>query len=435
MHKTIGHIISIFLTQWGVLFLSVVTSILMARNLGPEGRGILALVLLVPAFLQKIGSLGIGDSAIYYLGKSPHLFSPIAFQIIFLVTLSSGLMVVLFALLFPLLSKNLIKGIPSSYLVVALISLPFNLLIVHFGDLFLAIGEISLRNFLNILNSFLRLLFLFVALIIIKGYVLEAVAALTIVAIFTAIFSFYHIVRYELPNPKIETNLIQKLVSYGIKGEMANIIMFFNYRLDMFLVNLWCGRSEVGYYIVAVLLAEMLWQIPHAVTTVLFPKFSSKDKKEAGELTATSCRYTTLLLFLLCVILALLAHPLIRIFYGRAFALSVSPLLILLPGIFFAGSTAPITAYLKSIGRPDCLLIKSLIMLPFAVLLNIIIIPHWGIKGAAFTSSVYYSIGAMVAIYFYLRFSRRPFWKTFCPEMNDFRTIKDFLFEWWLNVT
>ena len=58
-------------TQGVVLVLNFATSVVTARLLGPEGRGVFAAVTIWPTFLGGLALLGIPSAAIYYMGSQP----------------------------------------------------------------------------------------------------------------------------------------------------------------------------------------------------------------------------------------------------------------------------------------------------------------------------------------------------------------------------
>ena len=51
--------------NWGLLPLNILTSVLIARTIGPEGVGILALLTAAVSLLSSVGSFGLGDSFVY----------------------------------------------------------------------------------------------------------------------------------------------------------------------------------------------------------------------------------------------------------------------------------------------------------------------------------------------------------------------------------
>jgi O-antigen/teichoic acid export membrane protein len=88
------------------------------------------------------------------------------------------------------------------------------------------------------------------------------------------------------------SGLMKPALSYGARSYVANMLTFFNLRLDSFLVNNYKDAAAVGQYTSSVAFAELLWYIPNAVSTTLFPKVSSVDKETANRITPQACRQT-----------------------------------------------------------------------------------------------------------------------------------------------
>ena len=61
-------LITIF-TQGLIFAFSLGTSVIVARILGPEKKGIYSLVVLLPAFLVYFTNFGIGQATVFYVGK------------------------------------------------------------------------------------------------------------------------------------------------------------------------------------------------------------------------------------------------------------------------------------------------------------------------------------------------------------------------------
>lgn len=127
--------------------------------------------------------------------------------------------------------------------------------------------------------------------------------------------------------------MLKESLRYGGKGYVGNIAQFLNYRLNIFLVAYFLDVAAVGFYVLAVGMAERLWMIPGSIGTVLFPRVAAIDKTQANQLTPKVSRHTLFIVFMLSIVLLALARPLIQLLFGTAFLPSVEPLMVLLPGI------------------------------------------------------------------------------------------------------
>jgi len=189
--------------------------------------------------------------------------------------------------------------------------------------------------------------------------------------------------------------VVREGLGYGLRVHLANVAWFLHYRADMFLLGYLAGPAALGFYAVAVGLAEKLYLAPSAVGTVLFPRVAAGGA--GAESTPAAGRHTLWLTILLAALLAALAWPLVRVLFGAAFLPAVPPLWLLLPGVISLGLGRVLSADLNGRGRPGVVAAANGAMAALNVALNLWWIPLWGAAGAAAATSVSYS-GAVVLL-------------------------------------
>jgi O-antigen/teichoic acid export membrane protein len=206
-----------------------------------------------------------------------------------------------------------------------------------------------------------------------------------------------------------DITLMRQMVRFGIKLYPGNLMQFLNYRLDVFLISLFLGPSEVGLYITATTLAERLWDIPHALRTVLLQRVAANPEMEATKaLTAQVSRITLSIMALLSLMLALATYPLIDFLYGQAFLASVPALILLLPGITVLSVGKLLSAFLSGIGHPEAGTYGAAGALLSTLILDILLIPIWSFYGAALASSISYILSAIIIFVLFLHYSHVP---------------------------
>jgi O-antigen/teichoic acid export membrane protein len=185
------------------------------------------------------------------------------------------------------------------------------------------------------------------------------------------------------------------------------VLQFFNYRLDAFLVNFFLGPAGVGIYSVSVALAEMLWYLPNAVSFVIFPRAARTRPEAMNAFTPRVFRTTLALTALGGLALAALGRTLIVLIYGEAFAPAYGPLLALLPGVVLLGGAKVLTNEIAGRGHPQYNSMASALGLGLTIFLDLLLIPRFGVLGAAIASSLAYAAIFVAAIVFYARVSRQ----------------------------
>ena len=196
-------------------------------------------------------------------------------------------------------------------------------------------------------------------------------------------------------------------MSFGLRGHIANLFQFFNYRLDMFLVNYFLGPAEVGIYGVAVRVAELLWHLPNAASFVLFPKTAAARVEEINVFTPRVLRYTLGLTTLGAIALALVGPWLIQLVFSAAFSAAYLPMIWLLPGVVLLGGAKILINEMAGRGSPQYNALSAGIGFVATVVLDVLLIPRWGIRGAAWASSISYAMVFAVAFLLYVWVRRR----------------------------
>ncbi len=390
------NISGVFITNILVFLLAVPTSIIIARVLGPQGRGIYTLVILIPGLLYQLGNLGLGMANTYFIGRKRFNLTDITSTSLTFGLGVSVFLAILFLLAYEFFLHPFFKDVEPSLIYLVLLAMPFSIVPVYFRHILLAVFKIKEFNLLNILQPALMLIGVVLLLLLLSKGVFSLVLLSILVSGIMFLASFFLVKKLTKIKFRLKTNILKESLNYGIKVHLANMFSFLSYRLDMLLVGYFIGATQVGFYAIAVGIAEIVWFIPNAIQTILFPEVVSGEPSRSREITAKLCRHTLFFTFLACVGLVIIGKWAIEIVYGSAFFPSVMPLLILLPGVIALGLGKVMCAYLGGIGKPIFATYASLAALTVNIGLNLIFIPKWGIAGAALATSISYSLNSLI---------------------------------------
>lgn len=418
-----------FSSQILISALGLTISIILARGLGPAGRGIYALIILIPAVMFKLGSLGIEAANVYFTGSKRYEVKHIVSNSLF-TSILLGLVLILsfygishLDIFQDFLNSNQINPL---YLWLVVLTIPFSLLCRFLKNIFLGKEKIITFNKIGIFQIVFQLIAIIVFVLILRQGVFGAVFSYVLAISGVTLFAILLIRKITKISLSFNRRLFKDSAKYGLKAYFGNLAQFFNYRLDMFLVALFLTPAAVGYYCIAVGIAERLWMIPGAIATVLFPRVSSLSV-QANALTPRVCRHTFLIIFVLSLILAFFTKPLIKILFGSAFLPSVMPLLILLPGVIALGGAKTLTADLAGRGKPQLGTYAALTSLAINVPLNLYLIPKWGISGAAFASTVAYTLATVIVIIAFTKISKKSWSEVLLIKKQDFQDYSNLL--------
>jgi len=387
--------------------LSTASGIIVARVLGAEGNGTVALLILIPTMIASFSNLGINNANGYLAGARKHTPQALVGNSLSLAMTISLLTGIVYWIAMPLSMKFFFNNniVSRSMLTLTFLIVPLSLLEMYLNGILLGLERIVQLSIVSIVR-FSSLLALNVVLVLmLKLGVLGALcAAVATPGICVAMYSFF--LRNDARmRPGFDMRALKDSLIFGIQAHLGTILNFFSRRLDVFIVNFFTGVTNVGLYAVASSLAELLWYFPNAFGFVLFPKIASSDPETAKQFTPKIARLSALVTMVAAGGLFLVSRPMIRFLYTKEFLPSLQPLWILLPGAVSVSYSQIFFNDLGGRGKPYYGTAASLVSLIVTLGGDILLIPRFGITGAAVASSLANITNAAVAIYAYLRVS------------------------------
>jgi O-antigen/teichoic acid export membrane protein len=220
--------------------------------------------------------------------------------------------------------------------------------------------------------------------------------------------------------------LLKEELRFGGRAILGTAAERLQFRADSFIVNAVVGVRATGIYSVTSGLAETLWYVPNALGTVMFSR-AVDPKADAGRIAAVLTR-TTIAVALVTAIPAFALGPrLVRFVYGSAFSDAGVALRLILPGIVAYSVVAVLSRYIVGRGRPGVGTMVLLTGLVLNVVSNLILIPRFGINGAAASSSISYGLTAIVTLAVFHRLSGRGVVETLVIQPSDVRALRRML--------
>jgi O-antigen/teichoic acid export membrane protein len=396
------------ISQVLVMLMALATNIIVARALGPDGKGAFTLLLLTSGLVVLFVNFGLSRAAIYYLGKQTDTLKAVTNTLFALALIIGSLTALVLIVLIPLYAPIIFAGIPFDLIAVVMAGTPFALWVMYVGHIFAGMQDFWRYNGVNLLTWIVRLSWLVGAFLLGTITLRTTATALVASVIVPAAIGWYWLRKINGPiRPQIHFELIQRYISYGWRANSMQLVTFFNLRLDQFLVSIFLGLAQVGIYSVAVTMAELAGSLAEAVAMSLLARVSTLDRDAAIYLTGRTARITFATTMVVCGVMLLIGNSIILILFGDDYASSVSALVLLLPGVMAISLSKVLINHLAGTGRPEIGLYASLIGLVCTLIGDFTLIPILGIAGAALTSSVAYIAGGLVVTWAYLRDSKQ----------------------------
>jgi O-antigen/teichoic acid export membrane protein len=190
----------------------------------------------------------------------------------------------------------------------------------------------------------------------------------------------------------------RELLSFNGLSVVLILLTASLYHIDILLLKPLAGSQATGYYRAALVIAEFLWFVPNALQTVFLHSssklWSNGETEKITMLVSKATRYNLSLTLLLALGLAALAPDFVPLYFGTGFDESVLPLFLLLPGTLGFALARPIFAVGQGKGELRVLIIATGTAALMNLVMNLLLIPRYGMAGAAIATSTSY--GSMV---------------------------------------
>lgn len=388
-----------------LLVLGTAITVVISRSLGPSQKGQYDIVLLIMNTAATLVLVGFGSANVYMGARQRELLPALTGNSIAAGLLFGGIALVSLELLTyfvpfqDYLSSNHISLTELRWIAVLL---PVILIYTYLRDIVRAAGNIAGYTMLNVIQTVINLANLIVMLMLLDRAIQGAIEAWVISQIATATITLIYVLRLLKQRPSLDWALFKNSMAFGMRLHVGNIAQFLNYRLDVLLVSIILTPVSVGLYTTATGLAERIWDIPAAIRTPLLYHASARPES-AAQLTARLCRVIATILGLICLFLVVAGTPLIQFLYGKDFLPAVPAIMLLLPGVWSLGIGKLVAIHLTSMGRPEVGTWAALASLAATIILDVILIPKWGISGAAVASSAAYTISTAVVMHVFRR--------------------------------
>lgn len=396
-----------FIATMIITLIGFILSIFLARYLGPSDLGVYRIALTFNMIALLICGIGIPPAMIKYLAEykddktkidqytSSGILTSILLGIFFTLFFyfTSGIFADIFKM--PLLS-DLIKIIAFSF--------PFALL----NNVLLAFFNGLRKMKLYSIGIIIQNIFLIIVTLILVFNGWGTIGAVSGILVSTVILSIFLIVlsrKHFDFNFRLYRKTNKVLMRYGAQILSTNAINEINNQMDIILVGVLLISSSVGYYSIAIGLSNFFWIIPLSIQKITYPATSEYwGKNNHGAINMMmdkTMKYSTIILVFLGLLVGFFATNIITILYTSNYLYAVLPLQILLVGTVIRGSIAqPIGGSLMSIGKADLTFKITALMMSINVALDFLLIPYFGIIGAAIATSISLAAGAFIILFF-----------------------------------
>lgn len=202
-----------------------------------------------------------------------------------------------------------------------------------------------------------------------------------------------------------KTNGIRQIMEYFVPISMARVIDGFVMNLDTILLKFWVSLEVIGVYNAASPLARIPLIAFTAVSTIVLPDVSG-DTGHVRAKVKSALKFTVLLILPGIIVLGAFPEFFIRLFFGAGYSGGAQALRLLLASSFFIGLYKIFSSALQGMGKPYTAAWIFVIVLAVDLALNFMLIPAYGMIGAAGANLASGMIAAGLAGYMLAKTSR-----------------------------
>lgn len=380
--------------------LGLASSILIARVLGPDGRGLVAVATTMAAMGVQFANLGLHVSNNYFVSRDPSLLRPQLGNTLVASVGLGGVATFIAGILFYFFPRySLLQG---PVLVLSVAAIPLGLAFLLLQNLLLGMHRVRAYNAVEAGNVIVSLTLL--ALLIVAGNAtVWSVYGVSIAAQAMCVGSMIWLLARKGNRPTLSIGLMKLNLHYGLKTYAACLFAFSLLKSDQLLVQHYLGSTATGFYSIASSVVDMLLMMPAVFSLLLFPKLSSMHStEEKWRFTRERTGIVVLAVAIAVAGTATLAEPVISLLYGPQFLPAVPAFRALAIAAIFLAINSILMNFLASIGNPTFVVYVYAAAFVCNFGLNVWLIPWLGIVGASISSVVAYGMVSCMA-YLYIR--------------------------------
>lgn len=395
--KFILNISSNFFTQIVVFFIAFIITPQIYNKLGGTLYGLLVLLNTIIIYFSLF-DFGLISALIKFIAEYKAfrgnlnllvntIFSVFTFIII--------LLVILLNLIAPFIIKQLnIPEILLNNTILSLRILSISFLIAAFTTFFSAITQalhrFELFNLKNIIIGIFIPITTLILLLLNKG-IREIIYSYILINTFTFCL-FYFIFKKLLPNIKINFTfsflLFKKIISFGIFKFLSSLGSRIVAQLNEILIGIYLPIKYVGYYSIPSAIAQKISEIIPNISLPLFPLSSELNSlslnEKLKELYYRSTKLANIILSPITVFIFIFSYSLLATWINPEFAKNANLVLKVLVLAYFINSFAGISSSIvEGLGKTKITALFSLFSSLFYLILVFILLPKYGLIGAA----------------------------------------------------
>ena len=400
---------------------------LLTNFIGKEGMGIIGIIILDISVIQIIFDFVAGSSIIYFASRANRwqLFIPALIWILII----SFIIVLAHKIIFLASPSFAILLIPEGYLADIVVLTALNGLMVINYNLLLGRGKVLAYNILFTVQICSSLTVFLIQLLVFNNHSIDAFLSGLYFGYGISFVSGLFVVMHKSGKIKLKGwfNVTKKVLNYGAITISGNLLTIGNNRLSYYIIRYFLGLPILGIYTAGVQLSEGLKVIGQSLAVVQFSTIANtRDNEYARILTIRFMKIAVIITTLALLALILLPQSIYSLILTKDFSDVKTLIIALAPGVIALATSNIFSHYFSGLGNPKVNVYAKITGLIITLALVFILIPLYGIAGAAITASMSYIATAAHQYIVFVKHTKTEL-KEWLPSLDDYKALKQII--------
>ena len=370
---------------------------ILSKTLGIAQYGVWSQIIVTVTILSSLAPLGL-DSALVRFLSVEDLKKKLSSRFFSIITISLFLSLILSIILFfssGIISQTITKDITTTFLFkiasILVIVITLNQLTLSF---FRARRQIKKYSAIVIVQTIAELSF--ILYLVYSGYGLFGALAASIVIKFISLIIQLVVIKFQIGFSLEPFRKLKPYFAYGLPLAPIILMTWIIHSSDLYILGFFTDTLKVGIYAGAYILAYVVYLFAGPLSSILYPVISRAWDKKNFKVVRTYLHYSFKYYLLLAIpatfALSILAKPLLAIFATPEAVSGAILVPFVVTGMLLYKSTAIVFFILSSEKRTKTVFAIYASGALINIILNFILIPKYGMLGAAIATLVTYVI-------------------------------------------
>ena len=403
--------------------IGAITTLLMARVLGPSGVGTFAALAFITMLVVQLGTLGLGDAAVVWVGQRRATLQEAlssSTPLLFAAGVAGALVVLAYSLLQLPLEDPWVPAAVVTACMTAVVSVltQFFIYMVYASQRVIAASLLAMGLTLTTMLGVVGFV------VLLEFNLFGGTLALLTANVSVLVAAAIGLRRVGLSlRPRLSSSYLKPALHFGSRALLANVLAYSSARADLLLVYGLSTTTQAGLYSVALTVGTISGFAAIGMSYASFPRLTRMSSHAAHALTAQVARVSLILGTALAIGISILLAAVLSLLLGPSFRGALAPAVVLLFGNVLWGVQWLLSRALAARGDPTLLVRSFTVNVVTMICADIPLILAFGALGAAIGSVLAPAAGLLLCLRTYNRAGLAV--GALIPRLSDLGLLRD----------